>query len=409
MDETSEILRDIDAVGRIDCVPTILEVVARTTGLRFAAIARVTDTHWTACAVHDTIEFGLQPGGELALDTTICNEIRQHRQPIAFGHASAHPQFSTHHTPRLYGLESYISVPIFRASGEFFGTLCAIDPLPSTVDNPETLTTLQLFAQLIGMQLESDEKFALSQAALHTALDVATIREAFIRDVSDDFKAPIQSVLMETYLIKTATDIDDGTRASVAQIEADIWRMSSLLDNIVDFAHDKLVTGVPMAVTPPATLSAELKRVLSQVATTYPQRALATAVHVDHAVECDAARIGQLLANLAINVLRHDDAVQTVSVRITTDSGDFRLQVRADGLDMPPDLFGTAAGVPRVQRGAERRSRWDFFIADEIARAHGGRLEAGHSNGAGELLFVMPLRAVNATQAIDVTSQRSVR
>ena len=86
-----EQLRGVDAVARIAAVPTILEAVARTTGMRFSAVARVTDTTWTACAVHDTIDFGLRPGSELVLETTICNEIRQHRQAVIFGHASQHP------------------------------------------------------------------------------------------------------------------------------------------------------------------------------------------------------------------------------------------------------------------------------------------------------------------------------
>lgn len=189
MDVSNPMQRDIDAVARIAAVPKILEVITRTTGLRFAAVARVTDSRWVACAVRDEVAFGLEPGGELEVRTTICDEIRQHCQPVVFGHAGAHPEFAAHHTPRRYGLESYISVPIHRANGEFFGTLCAIDPLPSRVEAPETLQMMELFAELIGAQLESDERYVLSQAALHTALDVAKLRERFINEVSDELKA----------------------------------------------------------------------------------------------------------------------------------------------------------------------------------------------------------------------------
>jgi hypothetical protein len=54
---------DIAAVNRIEAVPTILEVVCRTTGMGFAAVARVTENRWIACSVRDEIAFGLQPGG----------------------------------------------------------------------------------------------------------------------------------------------------------------------------------------------------------------------------------------------------------------------------------------------------------------------------------------------------------
>src|SRR3982751_4206073 len=113
----------VDAITRISIVPKVLETVCRITGMRFAAIARVTDERWAACAVLDKLDFGLKPGAELMLDTTICDEIRVHHQPVIFGHASRHPVYSTHHTPRIYGLESYVSVPIITEDGAFFGSL----------------------------------------------------------------------------------------------------------------------------------------------------------------------------------------------------------------------------------------------------------------------------------------------
>ncbi|WP_101927300.1 MULTISPECIES: GAF domain-containing sensor histidine kinase [Luteimonas] len=399
MHDTHQTQRDVEAVGRIAAVPRILEVVARTTGLRFAAVARVTESRWTACAVHDELDFGLQSGGELDVRTTICDEIRQHQQPVAFGQASTHPQFSTHRTPQLYGLESYISVPIFRASGEFFGTLCAIDPRPSRVDDPDTIRTLELFAQLIGLQLESDEKFALSQAALHTALDVAKLRERFIRDVSEDFREPIQAVIMETYLIKTGATLDTDTRERVGRIEEHIWQMSSLLDDIVDFAHDKLAAGLPLAQVSAAALSAELQRVLSQVVTAHPDRAFASAVRIHADVDCDPPRIGQLLVNLVLNVVRHDDTAQTVAIDVGTTADALVLRVGVAGLALPDGLLDTVAGPLPNPSGDARRTGWDFFIAGEIARAHGGRIDAVQIAGGGELVFTMPLRVSVAVPA----------
>ncbi|MET0934406.1 MAG: GAF domain-containing protein, partial [Luteibacter sp.] len=116
----------VEAISRLAVVPRILDAVVRATGMRFAAVARVTDDRWTACAVRDDLGFGLKPGEDLILETTICNDIRSNPQAVVFGHASAHPVYSKHHTPKYYGLESYASVPIFTVSGEFFGTLCAI-------------------------------------------------------------------------------------------------------------------------------------------------------------------------------------------------------------------------------------------------------------------------------------------
>ena len=60
-------IEDIATINRISAVPAILKVITEMTGMRFAAVARVTQTTWTACAVLDNLNFGLQPGGELDL------------------------------------------------------------------------------------------------------------------------------------------------------------------------------------------------------------------------------------------------------------------------------------------------------------------------------------------------------
>ena len=146
---------DIDAIGAIDAVPTILNVVCRVTGMGFAAVARVTEQRWICCAVHDEIQFGLQPGGELKVETTICHEIRQMREAVVIDHVAEDTLYCQHHTPAMYGFQSYISMPIFLKDGRFFGTLCAIDPRPHRLKNPETIGMFKLFAELIAFHLDA--------------------------------------------------------------------------------------------------------------------------------------------------------------------------------------------------------------------------------------------------------------
>lgn len=136
-------------------VAAILRAVCDRTGMGFAAIARVTDTTWTACHVLDRIDFGLDAGDELNLKTTICNDIRIHGQTIVFDCASASAYWRSHPTPVLYGFESYLSMPITLSDGRFFGTLCALDPDPRNVDIAELLATIRGFADEIAVILET--------------------------------------------------------------------------------------------------------------------------------------------------------------------------------------------------------------------------------------------------------------
>jgi GAF domain-containing protein len=133
----------------------MLEVICRSTGMGFAAIARVTENRWIACSVRDEIAFGLEAGGELEIKTTICDEIRVSHEPVVIDNVAADKIYCQHHTPKKYGFQSYISVPIILNSGEFFGTLCAIDPKPAQVSDVKITGMFTLFAQLIAFHLQA--------------------------------------------------------------------------------------------------------------------------------------------------------------------------------------------------------------------------------------------------------------
>lgn len=159
-----DVQADIEAITRIPIVPKLLEVVCRTTGMGFAAIARVTEDKWVACSVRDEIHFGLEAGGELKLETTICNEIRQSGEAVIIDHVDQDKVFAGHHTPAMYGFQSYISMPIICRDGSFFGTLCAIDPKPAKLNNPAIIGIFKLFAELIAFHLSIVESLISNDA-----------------------------------------------------------------------------------------------------------------------------------------------------------------------------------------------------------------------------------------------------
>lgn len=163
---THDFQGDIEAINRIPVIGSILEVICRTTGMGFAAVARVTEDRWVACSVRDEIQFGLIPGGELKLETTICHEIRQSGNGVIIDHVEFDPQFKHHHTPAMYGFQSYISLPIIRKDGTFFGTLCSIDPRPAKLNTPEIIGMFKLFADLISFHLNAVEHLSFTEALL---------------------------------------------------------------------------------------------------------------------------------------------------------------------------------------------------------------------------------------------------
>ncbi len=144
------------AIAQADdpAIRAIVEDVCRATKMGFAALARVTDSRWIACQVVDQIEFGLDPGDELDVATTICNEIRESGQAVVIDHVTIDAGWRTHPTPTLYGFESYVSFPVVLSDGSFWGTLCAIDPNPHEVSSEDLVTLIGDYAARVARIIE---------------------------------------------------------------------------------------------------------------------------------------------------------------------------------------------------------------------------------------------------------------
>jgi GAF domain-containing protein len=144
-------------------VRDLLQEVCSITNMGFAAVARVTEDRWIVCQVVDRIDFGLEPGGELAIKSTICNEIRESGQAVVIDHVGGSDEWRSHPVPMLYGFESYISLPVVLDDGTFFGTLCAIDPEPRKLESRQFVTVMQDFAARIARVVQG-KRNAIPQA-----------------------------------------------------------------------------------------------------------------------------------------------------------------------------------------------------------------------------------------------------
>ncbi len=131
----------------------LAQVCAMTT-MRFAALGRMTDTHWIACQVDDRIDFGLTPGQELELRMTVCDEVRRSGEMVVIDSVEGHLEWQEHPLPAFYGFKSYVSLPVRRSDGSLFGTLCALDVEPRTVSGDAVIAGLQQSASRIAALIE---------------------------------------------------------------------------------------------------------------------------------------------------------------------------------------------------------------------------------------------------------------
>ncbi|MDP9522899.1 GAF domain-containing sensor histidine kinase [Pseudomonas putida] len=371
----SDLTHDISTIAKIEAVPLILNMVKHATGMRFAAIARVTETKWVACAVDDSINFGLIPGGELVLETTICHEIRQHHKPVIFKNASEHPVYSTHHTPRTYGLESYVSIPIIRTNGDFFGTLCAIDEVPARFDEDAVCTTLTLFAQLIAVQLDVLADLEAKTIELANAAETGIVREQFIAVLGHDLRSPLSAIRMSADLLEAKLPAGREQQLAIA-IRQSSQRMNHLIEDVLDFSRGKLGGGIPVKRTLVDNLGDVFTAVINEIMTSHPSVTIRQEVVISPGVFCDAGRMGQLLSNLLGNAVAHGARDLPIEVIACMQENHIVLSVMNHGPEIP-DVLLPLLFQPFKRAAAGGRGEGlglGLYIASQIVAGHNGTL-----------------------------------
>ena len=374
-----DIASDIAAIGRIEAVPTMLRVLCETTGMGFAAVARVTDGSWTACAVHDAIAFGLGVGGELDVDTTLCKEARLARKPVVIDRASTDPVYFDHHTPKLYDIESYISVPIVLPNGEYFGNLCAIDPRPAHVSEPRIVATVELFAQLIALQLQNERRRAQADQALLDEREVGELREQFIAVLGHDLRNPLAAISACGQLIAKRPDHADIVANAAARIGTNVRRMTALIGDVLDLARGRLGGGFQLRLAQVDDLGSALAGVVAELSDAHPDRAIESRIQIAASVRCDAGRLQQLASNLIANALTHGTKDEPVV---------FFAQARGEMLVI--EVVNSGAAIPasdmaRIFEPFQRQATSSqpeglglgLYICEQIVKAHEGTLVVG--------------------------------
>lgn len=138
------------AIAEIEATTNILKLVTRLTKMRFAGIAKFTDSEWITCSVYDPCNLGIENGIALPLEKTLCSEFCNDPTALFISQISKSEKYSGRWVVKRYALESYAGVPIFLPDGVLYGALCVLDSEAVAFEDPDLREALALFARLIG-------------------------------------------------------------------------------------------------------------------------------------------------------------------------------------------------------------------------------------------------------------------
>lgn len=381
MNTLDETARAVEALVRIDAVPTVLSVLCEMTGLRFAAVTRVTDCGWRALAVRDGLGLGFMPGERITF-----LESRGLEAQIS----GTSPQHS---------FESFMSVPIILRDGRHFGSLCALDTMAIAPQRPPVMSMFKEFADLIASQLEQQAARDLEKAALLDERAAGELREQFIAILGHDLRNPLQAILASSDLLER--QLAEPVQAKLAgRIKTNSRRMSALIDDVLDFARARLGGGIGVDLTEVENINPALETVIQELRDAQPDRQILADINVDRAVHCDLGRLQQVASNLLGNALTHGKYDSPIRITAGNDEQDLVLEVWNAGNPIPAENIGKI--FEPFWRHSVSPSRnglgLGLHISAQIVRAHRGDITVRSSRENGTNFTVrLPLGLADAT------------
>ena len=305
---------DIEMLAASETVGTLLETVMLATDMRFAAVARVTTDRWVACRTVDEVNFGLSEGDEIGIDQTFCQSVRETSEKVMFNDVATDDVYRNHPIAAQFGIVSYASIPIFRSNGSFFGTLCAIDTEPRDVKHPRVVAMLEMFADIIGRSLETEERLEAQERLVEHERQMAAVQEEFVAVLGHDLRNSVAALNAGVRQLDKEP-LSDKARKILPLMGTSIHRMSELIDNIMLHAKSRLGGGIRISATPDAGLEDALNHVVEEVRAAAPDHKITVDLDFDRPVSCDAARVAQAVSNLLSNAVRYADDGSEVTVR----------------------------------------------------------------------------------------------
>lgn len=289
---------------------------------------------------------------------------------------------------QIYGVESYIGVPLNRRDGSSFGTLCALDTRPAPQPlTAEHISILELLASLIAYEMEGEETRQRHAAALQTAREAAHSRERFMGILGHDLRNPINAIIVAAKMLQEDPTLSTENTTLARVIGNSGRRMARLVSDTLDLTHGQLGSGIPIS-PEPADLEEICLQTVRELRVAHQDAEIIYAIRGDGWGEFDAGRVAQVISNLLSNALQHGAKGKPVRLTMHSTGDTVHVDVHNHGEPIPLEVQARVfdpfrrGATPRMEAAAIQGLGLGLYIAREIVRAHGGEIVL-HSDESG--------------------------
>lgn len=292
-------------------------------------------------------------------------------------------------------------MPLNRRDGSYFGTLCALDTLPATIDE-QNLDIFHMLASLIAFELEADDHRRQQAHELAHAREAASRGERFIGVLGHELRTPLAAIKGLSQIMLRRGELSDQSRTDLGRIVASADRLNRLTHDLIDFTRTRI--GGEMTISPSAAnLAALCHQCLEDVRMEHPNRLIHLETAGDLNGHWDPDRLAQVITNLATNAVRYSPVTSPVEVIARPEEDHVCLQVRNAGEPIQDDEL--AHIFDPFRQGEHNATNpqhpgslgLGLSIVKQIVLAHGGTIDASSAAAAGTVFTARLPRNVEAS------------
>jgi len=240
---------------------------------------------------------------------------------------------------------------------------------------------------------------SLTESVERFTKDLDKSKEMFLAMLGHDLRTPIGAVMTSAKFMLETKELTEPHLTLTTRIVSSTARMNQMVGALLDFTRSRLGGGIPID---PANLNMGkvVHDVVNEIKAAHPDRKIDVDARGALTGQWDCARISQVLTNLVGNALEHGSDRTIVTIAVQGDEKEVSVSIHNRGAAIPEDqmdgLFNAMKrqGMADKTDGPSANLGLGLYIADQIVRAHKGRIDVKSTEEAGTTFTVhLPRRA----------------
>lgn len=246
--------------------------------------------------------------------------------------------------------------------------------------------------EILMLHSTIDEMMGLGAVEVERMSRVAAEEEIAFRDyfmaiLGHDLRNPLNSIVFSVATLMKDDDAASPRTKALRRISAATERIGHMLDDLMDLSRSRLGGGLPLNVCP-TNMGVVCAGVVEEFEGARQTVPLVLETRGDLDGLWDSHRLMQLVSNLVGNAIEFSTPGAPVRVSAEDSGPAVLVRVHNEGRPIPSDVLPTLFDPFRQgsQEGRERRGvglGLGLFIAQQIARAHGGSIKVESEEGSG--------------------------